>query len=129
MNHFIRIPIPMLCMALACAFALVGCGPPPPPAPPVSLPRGGRVQYDGTYTYWDRNKDGKPDRLRHYIGSGAAREYFDDDFNGTWDGVEHVRYGEVATGLKDKREPEGINDMDRESIGRAMTHLIPLKRS
>lgn len=96
-----------------------------PPLPPVKLPRGGKVQYNGTYGFWDRNSDGKPDRIRHYWGSGYAREYFDDDFDGKWDGAEHAGGGKLATGLKEKRIPEGLVEQDHTSIARALEHCVP----
>lgn len=96
-----------------------------PPPPPVKLPRGGRAQWNGTYTFWDRNGDRKVDRLRHYWGSGYAREYFDDDFDGVWDGAEHAAGGRVATGLRENRIPEGLVAQDRETIRDALGYCIP----
>ncbi|MES2659629.1 MAG: hypothetical protein V4689_13510 [Verrucomicrobiota bacterium] len=108
---------------LAGVFA-VSCSSAPPP-PPVELPRGGKVQWSGTYGFWDRNGDGRADRVRHYWGSGYAREYFDDDFDGSWDGAEHAPGYRLATGQKENRTPEGLNEQDRRNIGSALECCIP----
>jgi hypothetical protein len=92
--------------------------------PPVKLPRGGKVQWKGAIGYWDRNGDGKADRIRIYWGSGYAREYFDDDFNGKWDGSEHARGYNLASGLKENRIPEGLSQQDHHAIESALTHCI-----
>jgi hypothetical protein len=67
--------------------------------------------------------------LRHYWGSGYAREYFDDDFDGVWDTMEHARGGTLATGLKQNRAPEGLGDQDRRNIASALEECIEGKRS
>lgn len=36
---------------------------------------------------WDRNRDGRPDVLRWYRGSGYAYEKIDSDFDGYWNAV------------------------------------------
>lgn len=99
------------------------CSPNPPP-PPVKLPRGGNAYWNGSLGFWDRNGDGKADRVRHHWGSGYAREYFDDDFDGVWDGAEHARGGALATGLKENRIPEGLNERDRRNISMALEECI-----
>ena len=99
----------------------------PPEVPPVILPKGGKAHWGGKFTYWDRNGDGKADRLRDYWGSGYAREYFDDDFDGSWDGMEHAR-GSLATGSKEKRAPEGLSEQDRMNIASALEECIQAKR-
>jgi hypothetical protein len=107
----------------AAALASSACQVEPPP-PPVVLPKGGRVTYNGRSTYWDRNGDRKPDRLRIYWGSGYAREYFDDNYDGTWDGYEHAGGGTVATGDPAKRAPEAFSDVDRHMIAKALEDCI-----
>lgn len=79
----------------------------------------------GSMTYWDRNGDGEADRIRHYWGSGYAREYFDDNFDGKWDGFEHAPDGKLATGDPARRAPEALNAEDRKNIARFLTHCIP----
>ena len=83
------------------------------------------VEWNGSYGFWDRNGDGKPDRVRHYWGSGYAREYFDDDCNGTWDGAEHAPGYKLATGLKENRIPEGLDVQDRRNISSALEMCLP----
>ena len=108
------------------ALTLVSCTA-SPPAPPVHLPKGEKIEWDGTSTFWDRNGDGRADRLRLYKGSGYAREYFDDDFNGTWDGGEHAPGGKLATGLKENRIPEKLSAQDHEDIRYALRFCIPAR--
>lgn len=64
------------------------------------------------------------DRIRNYMGSGSAQEYFDDDFDGVWDGKENARYYALATGLKTNRVPEGLNEHDRRDIVSALEFCI-----
>jgi hypothetical protein len=119
MNFSLRRASGCVVFAGCCA----SCAPSPPP-PPVKLPRGGEIQWNGTIGFWDRNGDGKPDRLRQYFGSGYAREYFDDDFDGIWDGAEHAPNHKPATGLKEKRIPEGLGEQDRKDIASALEHCV-----
>jgi hypothetical protein len=91
----------------------------------VKLPKGGRATWEGTYSYWDRNGDGKPDRIRLYWGSGYSREYFDDNFDGDWDGAEHARGYKLATGLKENRIPEGLTDADNNQIVGSLKYCLP----
>jgi len=94
--------------------------------PPVHLQRGGKVQWADSLTYWDRNGDGHADRIRWYWGSGYAREYFDDDFDGKWDGMEHAPGHRLATGLKAKRDPGGLSAGEQENIRNFLMHLSSL---
>ncbi len=82
------------------------------------------MQWNGSYTFWDRNRDGKIDRLRHYWGSGYALEYFDDDFDGKWDWAENAPGYKVATGLKQNRNPERLTEQDHQNIASALTKCI-----
>ena len=86
------------------------------------------MQWNESIGYWDRNGDGKADRIRDYWGSGYAREYFDDDFNSSWDGAEHARGYTLATGMKENRIPEGMNENDRSAIESALGHCISSSR-
>ncbi len=43
-------------------------------------------------TAFDRNDDGRVDRLRFWIGSGAARELHDNDFDGWFDDLVFLSY-------------------------------------
>ena len=111
-------------LGLLSVVVIASCGPQPPEPTPVKLPRGGRVQWEQCLSFWDRNGDGKADRLRDYWGSGYAREYFDDDFDGVWDGMEHARGYKLATGLKQNRAPGRLDGQDRQNIESALTHCI-----
>lgn len=102
---------------------VASCSTSPSPAP-VKLPRGGKVQWNGSYSFWDRNGDGKADRIRHYWGSGYAREYFDDNFDGVWDGAEHAPGYKPATGLKANRIPEELDERDHGNISSSLEHCI-----
>ena len=97
---------------------LVSC--PPAEAPPIRLLRGGKVTWE-TLTFWDRNGDGKVDRIRRYQGSGYAREYFDEDFDGRWDFMEHAPNGQMAIGLAEKRIP--LSAFDQQEIKEALSHV------
>ena len=116
---FIRIAAPA-----AVTLALTACGVSPLP-PPVVLPKGGKAGWNRSITYWDRNGDGKADRIRNYHGSGYAREYFDDRCDGEWDGLEHAAGGKLATGALEKRAPGGLTDQDRKNIEASLKHCIP----
>lgn len=117
MNPFLHCGFGTVVFAVFCA----SCASSPPP-PPVKLPRGGKVQWNDSIGFWDRNGDGRPDRIRNYWGSGYAREYFDDDFDGIWEDAEHAPNRTVATGLKEKRIPGGLDDLDRKDIASALEH-------
>jgi hypothetical protein len=99
------------------------CSTSPPPAP-VKLPRGGNAEWNGNHRFWDRNGDGRADRIRIYLGSGYAREYFDDDFDGIWDGAEHAPGYKPATGLKVNRIPEELDELDHRNISSSLEHCI-----
>jgi hypothetical protein len=109
--------------AAVASVILTGCASRPLP-PAAILPKGGVAYWNQSITYWDRNGDGKPDRIRIYQGSGYASEYFDDGFDGDWDGMEHAPNRELATGLKEKRVPGGLDVRDRERIAWALTHCV-----
>jgi len=87
----------------------------------MRLPIGGKVSWNDTLTFWDRNGDGKVDRIRSYQGSGYAREYFDEDFDGRWDFMEHAPNYQMATGRVEKRIP--LSAFDQQEIKEALLHV------
>jgi hypothetical protein len=83
----------MLSALIAFAAMLGGCHTWQDSWQPVSAPKG-QAWFNEKWqqTAFDNNGDGRVDRLRQWMGSGAARELHDTNFDGWFDNLVYLSY-------------------------------------
>src|SRR5262245_41720728 len=88
----------MLSTLIAFAVMLSGCHTWRDSWQPSSVPTG-KAWHNERWqqTAFDMNGDGRIDRLRQWMGSGAARELHDNDFDGWFDDLVFLSYEQERT--------------------------------